>query len=126
MKCTVCDRCKKIIENPKQLRILTSAKPIKPPPSKLYSPTDPMFNEISWKCDLCVKCSEELEKQIFPERYAPIEKPPINPDNPEGEGEGEGENPGGETGGDSGETGGTGNEGESSGGEGGNENEEGA
>lgn len=96
MKCTICDKCKKIIENPKQLRVLTCSKPVKPHGGnpRTFNPTDPMSNDISWSYDLCVRCSEEIERLISPDddSYEPDGPQPVDPENPGDEEEKE--NPG--------------------------------
>lgn len=102
MKCIVCDRCKKIIEDKRKCRVITCAKPIKPdregkPPCR---GNDPQFNDILWEKELCTECAEELELFIEPDsgtETPPIEEPkdpeepidpedPTNPETPDGNG----------------------------------------
>lgn len=68
MKCTVCDRCKTIIEDMRRSRVITCAKPLKPdavgrPP---YHGDDPKMNEILWTKELCSKCMDELDEFFEP------------------------------------------------------------
>lgn len=69
MKCILCDRCKKIIEDPAQHRVLTCARPLKrrnDDGKKPYRGDDKMMNDIIWEKDLCTDCAAELEEATFP------------------------------------------------------------
>lgn len=69
MKCILCDRCKKIIEDPGQHRVLTCARPLKrrnDDGKKPYRGDDKMMNDIIWEKDLCTDCAAELEEVTFP------------------------------------------------------------
>lgn len=69
MKCILCDRCKKIIEDPAQHRVLTCARPLKrrnDDGKKPYRGDDKMMNDIIWEEDLCTDCAAELEKVASP------------------------------------------------------------
>ncbi len=69
MKCILCDRCKKIIEDPAQHRVLTCARPLKrrnDDGKKPYRGDDKMMNDIIWEKDLCTDCATELEAATFP------------------------------------------------------------
>lgn len=69
MKCILCDRCKKIIEDPTQHRVLTCARPLKrrnDDGKKPYRGDDKMMNDIIWEKDLCTDCAAELEEATFP------------------------------------------------------------
>lgn len=89
MRCIVCDRCGKIIENPKEIRILTCARPFpkpKVPPSngtkvKHCRGDDPQMNDIFWEKEICLACNDELESFFEKEPVAPPE--PEEPDAPE-------------------------------------------
>lgn len=68
MKCILCDRCKKIIEDPAQHRVLTCARPLKrrnDDGKKPYRGDDKMMNDIIWEKDLCTDCATELEEATF-------------------------------------------------------------
>lgn len=70
MKCILCDRCKKIIEDPAQHRVLTCARPLKrrnDDGKKPYRGDDKMMNDIIWEKDLCTDCAAELEEATFPD-----------------------------------------------------------
>ncbi len=69
MKCVLCDRCKKIIEDPAQHRVLTCSRPLNhrnDDGKDLYCGDDNMMKCIIWEKDLCTDCATELEKTIFP------------------------------------------------------------
>ncbi len=69
MKCILCDRCKKIIEDPAQHRVLTCARPLKrrnDDGKKPYRGDDKMMNDIIWEKDLCTDCAAELEDAASP------------------------------------------------------------
>ena len=69
MKCILCDRCKKIIEDPAQHRVLTCARPLKrrnDDGKKPYRGDDKMMNDIIWEKDLCTDCATEPEEATFP------------------------------------------------------------
>lgn len=64
MKCILCDRCKKIIEDPQQHRVLTCARPIKrrsDDGKKQYRGDDRQMNDIIWEKDLCNDCAAVVE-----------------------------------------------------------------
>ncbi len=66
MKCILCDRCKKVIEEPQQCRVITCARPLKrrEPKDENYIPyrgDDDRMNDIIWKKDLCTDCAAEVE-----------------------------------------------------------------
>lgn len=98
MKCTVCDRCKKVIDDQRRIRVVTLSKPIKPPPCTNGGKTpppprrgnDPQFNDILFEKDLCQKCAEELEEFLEPVADAPSDpgatgQPTENPSESENE-----------------------------------------
>lgn len=71
MKCTICDKCKKIIDDPGQVRILTLSRPMKPAAcasgavrtydqSTVTQPT----NDVVWEKELCIECAAEVEGTI--------------------------------------------------------------
>lgn len=65
MKCIMCDRCKKIIEDSQQHRVVTCARPIKrrnDDGKKAYRGDDRQMNDIIWEKDLCTECAAALEE----------------------------------------------------------------
>ena len=68
MRCIMCDKCKEIIDDPKQVRILTCSRPMKRPPQPCTTTTKtesvPPAQDIIWDKELCVKCVMEIEKLI--------------------------------------------------------------
>ncbi len=69
MKCILCDRCKKIIEDPHQHRVLTCARPLLhrgDNDKKPYRGDDRQMNDIIWVKDLCTECAAEIEAATEP------------------------------------------------------------
>lgn len=66
MRCIMCDKCKEIIEDPKQVRIITCSRPMKCQAQR--EPEKREFNtpkqDIIWDKELCVKCALEIETLI--------------------------------------------------------------
>ena len=120
MKCIVCDRCKQIIENPRNCRVITCAKPLKPPivPAEhcktQYRGNDRQQNDILWEKEVCLDCLDALE-EFFAAGAGTVTPPePEQPDNPGGGDEQPEQPTDQDEGGDGGETSGeTGGEGES-------------
>lgn len=63
MKCIVCDRCKKIIEDPKKYRIVLCSRPLNPRLNgcKSTRSDDKQANDILWEKELCMSCADEIE-----------------------------------------------------------------
>lgn len=64
MRCVVCDRCKKIIDNPRHCRVITCAKPLKLPIDNdkvLYRGNDRQQNDIIFEREICIDCQDALE-----------------------------------------------------------------
>lgn len=109
MKCIVCDRCKKIIETPRNCRVITCAKPLKMPTENCkvpYRGNDRQQNDIIWEKEICSDCLDALE-EFFEQTVDPVTPEPEQPEQPE-----QPDNPG-----DGGETPETPDEGENEGGE---------
>lgn len=68
MKCIVCDRCKKIIEDKRKCRVVTCAKPMRPDvmDKPTYRGNDPKVNDIFWMKEICSDCIDELESFFEP------------------------------------------------------------
>ncbi len=67
MKCIICDRCGKVIEDQRQVRVFTYAKPfVRYDPYVPYRGDDKQKNDILWEKDLCVECAEEAEAAFNP------------------------------------------------------------
>lgn len=98
MKCIICDRCKKVIENPRHSRVLTCARPFRLHPLETcgnkqpYRGNDPKTNDIMWEKELCDKCLDDLEAFLATEPSDDAGSPaePDTPDVPENPDEGEG------------------------------------
>lgn len=105
MKCIICDRCKKIIETPRNCRVITCAKPLKMPTENCkvpYRGNDRQQNDIIWEKEICSDCLDALE-EFFEQTVDPVMPEPEQPDNPGDGGETPdnpdvGENEGGEQG----------------------------
>ena len=108
MKCIVCDRCKKIIETPRNCRVITCAKPLKLPTQNCkvpYRGNDRQQNDIIWEKEICSDCLDALE-EVFEQTVDPVTPEPEQPEQPDNPGDGgetpenpdEGGNEGGEQG----------------------------
>ncbi len=79
MRCILCDRCKKIVENEKKMRMITCARPIAHPkpdaPPVAYRGDDRKMNDIIWMKELCMSCAEELEEFMEPIASTPTTPP---------------------------------------------------
>lgn len=66
MRCIICDKCKAIIEDPKQVRILTCSRPMKRPAQQdsVKREFNPPTQDIIWDKELCVKCAMEIEELL--------------------------------------------------------------
>jgi len=66
MKCIICDKCKKILEDPKQSRSIVCSRPMMVPKhhDKMASSADPRTNDIIWEKELCVECAADIETYI--------------------------------------------------------------
>lgn len=85
MRCIICDRCGKIIQDPKQMRVVTCARPIRKPVcgeanGVVYRGNDRQLNDILWEAELCGECVIDLES--FMEKSAGGEDTP-DPSGPE-------------------------------------------
>lgn len=68
MKCIICDKCKKTIEDPRQVRTITCSRPLRrrhdeDEPCRNRC-DDPRMNDIIWEKDLCQECVAEVEALI--------------------------------------------------------------
>lgn len=102
MKCIVCDRCKKIIENLRQCRVITCARPLRPkapePPCSnkpAYHGNDPRMNDVFWEKELCDDCLNDLESFMETAPNTPPDEPsnpadPAEPKEPDTPDEGDG------------------------------------
>ncbi len=66
MRCIICDRCKDIMDDPKQVRVITCSRPMKrpAPQEELRRSGNPPVQDIIWEKELCTKCAMELETLI--------------------------------------------------------------
>ncbi len=93
MRCIICDRCGKIVEDPRQMRVVTCARPIGAPmcgsgAQVVYRGDDRQRNDILWQADVCGECLAALED--FMENNSPAPGPggdgPTDPEAPPQEG----------------------------------------
>lgn len=91
MKCIVCDRCKKIIEDPKKYRVILCSRPLNPQldGTKNFRSDDKQANDILWEKEICMSCADEIET-FSDAKNDPPENPddggntePSEPDNPQ-------------------------------------------
>lgn len=63
MRCTLCDRCKKIIENERKIKVVTYARPLEVRPgARCPAPAnDRQMNDHIWTKELCPECALEFE-----------------------------------------------------------------
>lgn len=66
MKCIICDKCKEIIEDPSQVRIVTCSRPMKRPavPEDAKRNINHRTQDVIWDKELCMKCALELEQLV--------------------------------------------------------------
>lgn len=103
MRCIICDRCGKIIDDQKQIRVVTCARPIHYKKCDnvsfgQYRGDSRQMNDIMWEAELCGECVIDLE--TFMENDTRDE--PTDPITPPSEGDDTGDT--GETGETGGET----------------------
>lgn len=81
MKCIVCDRCKKIIEDPKKYRVVLCSRPLKPQlnATKSCRSDDKQANDILWEKEVCMSCADEIEN--FTDVMTDAPENPDNGDN---------------------------------------------
>lgn len=104
MRCILCDRCKKIVEDKRKIKVVTYARPLNTGEG-VKCPTradDRQMNDHIWTKEICPACAEEfedfMEPAVVPEDPPvdpPAEPPEENPDEPK-----EGSDSGEESGGD--------------------------
>ncbi len=70
MRCILCDRCKKIVEDERKVKVVTYARPLNAGiPREGKCPTradDRQMNEQIWTKELCPNCAEEFEIFMSP------------------------------------------------------------
>lgn len=66
MKCIICDKCKEVIADPTQVRIITCSRPVKCPAMQetVKREFNPPKQDVIWDKELCVKCALEIESLI--------------------------------------------------------------
>ena len=68
MKCIICDKCKKTIEDPSLVRVITCSRPIRrrhdEDDHRHDHCDDPRMNDIIWEKDLCQECAVQVENLI--------------------------------------------------------------
>lgn len=97
MRCILCDRCKKIVEDERKIKVVTYARPLGIVPRDkclVARADDRQFNDVIWTMELCPACAEELENFMVPdENNEPSQ--PIQPEEP-GDGADTGDTSGGD------------------------------
>lgn len=64
MRCVICDRCKKVIDNPRHCRVITCSRPLKLPIHNdrvPYHGNDKQQNDTIWEKELCTTCQDALD-----------------------------------------------------------------
>ncbi len=67
MRCIICDKCREVIKNPRFVRTITCARPLKVQTDgnvavgTCYRGNDRQQNDIFWEKEVCDKCANELE-----------------------------------------------------------------
>lgn len=81
MRCIICDRCKKIVEDEQKTRVITCARPLtRPKPGTVpvtYRGDDRQMNDIMWMKEVCMNCAAELDTFMEPFKSEPA--PPSDP-----------------------------------------------
>lgn len=84
MKCTICDKCKKIIEKPEQVRTITCTRPMMPAVCRREDedkidprryPIDKRPNDIVWWKELCMDCANAAEEFLAAEEGSDNDTP---------------------------------------------------
>jgi hypothetical protein len=63
MRCTLCDRCKKIITEPTGSRTVFCARPMRGAKTDVSTASE-KTSDIVWSRDLCVECAGIVESYI--------------------------------------------------------------
>ncbi len=68
MRCVLCDRCKKIVEDERKIKVVTYARPLNVCTSTKTPPRadDRQVSDLIWTKELCPVCAEELEGFMTP------------------------------------------------------------
>lgn len=63
MRCVLCDRCKKIVEDERKIKAVTYARPLNVCPNAKTPPRadDRQVSDLVWTKELCPACAEEFE-----------------------------------------------------------------
>ena len=66
MKCIICDKCKEVIADPSQVRIITCSRPVKRPAAQegVKREFNPVKQDVIWDKELCIKCALDIESLI--------------------------------------------------------------
>lgn len=70
MRCILCDRCKKIVEDERKIKVVSYARPLNIGATNAKCPTradDRQMNELIWTKELCPICAEAFENFMFQE-----------------------------------------------------------
>lgn len=68
MRCILCDRCKKIVEDERKIKVITFVRPLSTSPgSKCPNRADDrQMNDHIWTKEVCPTCAEEFEDFMDP------------------------------------------------------------
>ena len=110
MRCTLCDRCKKIVENERKIKVVTYARPLESKPGiRCPAPAnDRQMNDHIWTKELCPECALAFESFMDMEDNSGTGGGTTGGDTP-------GDNTGDVIGGDAGDGGNTGDGGDTGG-----------
>lgn len=100
MRCIICDKCKKEIQDPRRIRRISCVRPAKRPKPwepQQEKPDTPPLQDLFWEKEICIDCALLLEEWLDAppeEKPDPTPEPTPKPDptptpNPGGEGTGD-------------------------------------
>ena len=70
MRCILCDRCKKIVEDERKIKVVSYARPLCAGATNVKCPTradDRQMNDLIWTKELCSICAEAFENFMIQE-----------------------------------------------------------
>lgn len=88
MRCILCDRCRKIVEDERKIKVVTYARPLNVTHrDKCVERADNrQMNELIWTMEICPSCAEQLENFMNPDESEEPETPEA-PEDSAGSGE---------------------------------------
>lgn len=81
MRCILCDRCKKIVEDERKIKVVTYARPLNIGGGKHPARSDDrQMNDHIWTMEICPACAEAFEEFMEPQNdTVPDENPGTTP-----------------------------------------------